>query len=140
MVQGGGAVSYGRGTPVQVRQRNRQEFLEEGAKIRYGKTLEVPPPNYSCCYACSASTTLAVTPVPRQPQNLNPTSTLNPEPYTPKPTPQTPNPKLPTPNPKPLTLNQVKRLESIKQRKLAELQRAGVPEKYLAELQNKKMG
>jgi len=35
---------------------------------------------------------------------------------------------------------EVKRLESIKQRKLAELQRAGVPEKYLAELQNKKMG
>lgn len=56
------------------RQRTRQEFLEEGSKIRYAKTL------------------------------------------------------------------QVKRLETIKQRKLAELQRAGVPEKYLAELQQKKMG
>ncbi len=33
-----------------------------------------------------------------------------------------------------------RRLEAIKQRKLAELQRAGVPEKYLAELQNKKVG
>mmetsp|Transcript_33908 Transcript_33908/g.69989 ORF Transcript_33908/g.69989 Transcript_33908/m.69989 type:complete len:516 (+) Transcript_33908:130-1677(+) len=56
------------------RMRQRQEFLEEGSKIRYQKQLEV------------------------------------------------------------------KRLESIKQRKLAELQRAGVPEKYLAELQNKKLG
>jgi len=33
---------------------------------------------------------------------------------------------------------EARRLETIKQRKLAELQRAGVPEKYLAELQNKK--
>ena len=55
------------------RQRNRQEFLEEGQKIRYAKTLEK------------------------------------------------------------------KRLEAIKQRKLAELQRSGVPEKYLAELSGKKM-
>jgi len=54
-------------------QRNRQEFLEEGQKIRFAKTLEK------------------------------------------------------------------KRLDSIKQRKLAELQRAGVPEKYLAELNQKKM-
>jgi hypothetical protein len=55
------------------RQRNRQEFLEEGQKIRFSKGLES------------------------------------------------------------------KRLEAIKQRKLAELQRAGVPEKYLAELNQKKM-
>ena len=55
------------------RQRNRQEFLEEGQKIRYAKTLEK------------------------------------------------------------------KRLDAIKQRKLAELQRAGVPEKYLSELNQKKM-
>lgn len=54
-------------------QRNRQEFLEEGQKIRFAKTLEK------------------------------------------------------------------KRLDAIKQRKLAELQRAGVPEKYLAELNQKKM-
>lgn len=56
------------------RQRNRQEFLEEGQKIRFAKTLEH------------------------------------------------------------------KRLAAIKQRKMAELQRAGVPEKYLAELSQKKMG
>merc|ERR1719231_187954 len=55
------------------RQRNRQEFLEEGQKIRYAKTLEK------------------------------------------------------------------KRLEAIKQRKLAELQRSGVPEKYLSELSGKNM-
>ena len=55
------------------RQRNRQEFLEEGQKIKYAKTLEK------------------------------------------------------------------KRLEAIKQRKLAELQRSGVPEKYLSELSGKKM-
>lgn len=35
---------------------------------------------------------------------------------------------------------EMRRLETIKQRKLAELQRAGVPEKYLAELHQKKMG
>jgi len=55
------------------RQRNRQEFLEEGQKIRFAKSLEQ------------------------------------------------------------------KRLAAIKQRKMAELQRAGVPEKYLAELSQKKM-
>uniref|UniRef100_A0A6U4MPD9 Cilia- and flagella-associated protein 45 n=1 Tax=Hemiselmis andersenii TaxID=464988 RepID=A0A6U4MPD9_HEMAN len=55
------------------RSRARQEFLEEGSKIRHAKELET------------------------------------------------------------------RRLETIKQRKLAELQRAGVPEKYLAELQNKKI-
>mmetsp|Transcript_34468 Transcript_34468/g.67432 ORF Transcript_34468/g.67432 Transcript_34468/m.67432 type:complete len:509 (+) Transcript_34468:110-1636(+) len=55
------------------RSRGRQEFLEEGSKIRHAKELET------------------------------------------------------------------RRLETIKQRKLAELQRAGVPEKYLAELQNKKI-
>lgn len=55
------------------RQRSRQEFLEEGQKIRFAKNLEK------------------------------------------------------------------KRLDAIKQRKLAELQRAGVPEKYLSELNQKKM-
>ncbi len=54
--------------------RRRQEFLEEGAKMKYQKQLEI------------------------------------------------------------------KRLEAIKQRKIAELQRSVVPEKYLAELQNKKLG
>lgn len=58
----------------EMRARRRQEFLEEGNKIRYQKQLEI------------------------------------------------------------------KRLEAIKQRKIAELQRSGVPEKYLAELQNKKLG
>ena len=32
-----------------------------------------------------------------------------------------------------------KRLQAIKQRKMAELQRSGVPEKYLSELSQKKM-
>jgi len=55
------------------RQRNRQDFLEEGQKIRFAKTLET------------------------------------------------------------------KRIDAIKMRKLAELQRAGVPEKYLSELNQKRM-
>jgi hypothetical protein len=58
----------------EARQRSRQEFLEEGMKIRHAKQMET------------------------------------------------------------------RRLEAIKQRKLAELQRNGVPEKYLAELRQKKTG